>query len=194
MRGESGVYGMQWAPTENSMKRSGFEDKCSRRARREAVDEKYVWVKSSFVAWMWLEQWYHRSVKSERYSRQEQFQNNSPRATQGVRYYSASKILQTRQFGRQLDFHSLPWREASFGICDRGPGDGRIHGPPGDGDVVKDPRLDSQGRVSGLFRNSFQMLICTWRCRGLRLGTGCTFILRQNNLRHKTGLLLLLLL
>lgn len=40
-----------------------------------------------------------------------------PVLTQRVCFYSAPKILQTKQFGWQLDFHSLPWREASFGLC-----------------------------------------------------------------------------
>lgn len=116
---------------------------------------------------MWFEQRYHRSVKSGHYSHQLQFQNNRPCATQRVCFYFFRKILQTKQFGWQLDFHSLPRREASFqfvfGIYNCGPIDTRLQ-PTRGWRRSKKPLPGLTGRDQQTVSYSFQMLIYTWRC------------------------------
>lgn len=60
--------------------------------------------------------------------------------TKGSASIQLPKILQTKQFGWQLDFHSLWWREAQFGLCLKSATVGQYtqdYSPPRDEDIVK---------------------------------------------------------
>lgn len=69
--------------------------------------------------------------------------------TKGSASIQLPKILQTKQFGWQLDFHSLWWREAQFGLCLKSATVGQYtqdYSPPGDEDIVKKPSSGLIGR------------------------------------------------
>lgn len=60
--------------------------------------------------------------------------------TKGSASIQLPKILKTKQFGWQLDFHSLWWKEAQFGLCLKSATVGQYtqdYSPPGDEDIVK---------------------------------------------------------
>lgn len=63
--------------------------------------------------------------------------------TKGSASIQLPKILQTKQFGWQLDCHSLWWREAQFGLCLKSATVGQYtqdYSPPRDEDIVKNKK------------------------------------------------------
>ena len=124
--------------------------KCWRNASREKVNEKCVFVNQKLI------------ITKPRCDLNRDttglwnlgiIPTNSNYTTTGLvrRRGSASipKILQTKQFVWQLDFHSVPWTEASVGLCLESATVGQQtqdYSPPRNGDVVK--YLVSKGGIS----------------------------------------------
>lgn len=84
--------------------------------------------------------------------------------TKGSASIQLPKILQTKQFGWQLDFHSLWWREAQFGLCLKSATVGQYtqdYSPPRDEDIVKKKKTSS-GLMKGDQQTvgSFQTQMC----------------------------------
>lgn len=74
--------------------------------------------------------------------------------TKGSASIQLPKILQTKQFGWQLDFHSLWWREAQFGLCLKSATVSQYtqdYSSPGDEDIVKNLLLISWREISRLW-------------------------------------------